>query len=185
MHTQACYMLRRYRDGEIEDGAPRAGHAPVMVVRGSDDWAGAPMEISLGAWPYPFFSSQWSGWVAFDSHCVTALLASGRMDPWISLLRKGVDGLSAGVMFDPSKPPYPVQMGRGGLGGPGLKKFLTLTGNVKREETPKNTHESSDPDANAQSKSGAALAAQTKTGPGLLPPGNQDGGVGGPKTGEP
>lgn len=185
MHTQACYMLRRYRDGEIEDGAPRAGHAPVMVVRGSDDWAGAPMEISLGAWPYPFFSSQWSGWVAFDSHCVTALLASGRMDPWISLLRKGVDGLSAGVMFDPSKPPYPVQMGRGGLGGPGLKKFLTLTGNAKREETPKNTRESSDPDVNAQSKSGAALAAQTKTGPGLLPPGNQDGGVGGPKTGEP
>nr|WAK77351.1 MAG: structural protein [Totiviridae sp.] len=132
MHTTAEYVLSRYRDAEVVPDGLDPGHAPIMVVRGSDDWSGYPIMLQSGAWPYPFFSSQWSGWLTFDDHSVTTLMSPGREEPWVSMLNTGIRGKSAGVTFDPSKPPYPVQAGSGDLKGRNLKKFLALAGNEGR-----------------------------------------------------
>nr|WAK77663.1 MAG: structural protein [Totiviridae sp.] len=161
LHTTDQYVLSRYRDAEVIPDGLEPGHAPIMIVRGPDDWSGEGIMLHCGAWPYPFFSSQWSGWMTFDDHSVTSLMCPGREEAWVSTLTTGIWGKSAGVTFDPSKPPYPVQAGDGDLRGRNLKKFLSLAGNAEREGTGGDTHKPSGDESGPPSKDGEKKGAPT------------------------
>nr|UYL95645.1 MAG: structural protein [Kashgar Totiv tick virus 1] len=105
MHAMPQYQLRRYREGEMLEGVPRPGDAPVAFPRKGDDWSEGVPDFDRDNRVYPFFSTIWMGWADPMTHDVLMLLGKGDPTPWDALLSQGQGGMSDGLVIDKSTQP--------------------------------------------------------------------------------